>query len=100
MGAQLSLQARLLRQAAGLVKPGGMLVYCTCSLEPAEGERQITTFLPSHPEFTVAPIHAGECGIEAPMITVSGCLRTLPHMAIGASQGLDGFFAARLTKTF
>ncbi len=100
MGAQLSLQARLLRQAAGLVKPGGMLVYCTCSLEPAEGERQITTFLPSHPEFTVAPILAGECGIETPMITVSGCLRTLPHMAIGASQGLDGFFAARLTKTF
>ena len=99
-GHLVPLQARMLAKAAALVRPGGRLVYCTCSLEPAEGERQITAFLAAHPHFAALPITAGECGIEAAMIDAEGNLRTLPSMSIGASQGLDGFFAARLTRSF
>jgi 16S rRNA (cytosine967-C5)-methyltransferase len=92
-------QARLLRRAATVVKPGGTLVYCTCSLEPEEGERQIGSFLRSHPEFALAKIAAGERGIEPHMVTGDGCLRTLPSMPIGRAQGLDGFFAARFVRS-
>ena len=99
-GHLVPLQARMLAKAAALVRPGGRLVYCTCSLEPAEGERQIAAFLAAHPHFAALPIAAGECGIEAAMIDAEGNLRTLPSMSIGASQGLDGFFAARLTRSF
>ena len=41
----------MLDRAAGLVAPGGRLVYCTCSLEPEEGEAQVAPFLAAHPEF-------------------------------------------------
>ncbi len=100
IGALAALQSHLLAQAAKLVKPGGVLVYCVCSLEPAEGEKQIGPFLGGHGQFCVTPISAGECGIESHMLTEQGFLRTLPHMAIGGSRGIDGFFAARLTRAF
>lgn len=100
IGALVTLQSRLLEQAARLVRPGGTLIYCTCSLEAAEGERQIAPFLARHPEFSVMPVSTGESGIEAHMIAAPGHLRTLPHMAIGGSHGLDGFFAARLMRSF
>ena len=96
----IALQARMLAHAATLVQPGGLLVYCTCSLEPQEGERQIDGFLAANPAFRIAPITAGECGIEAHMITPQGTLRTLPFMTIGGQAGLDGFYAARLSKAF
>lgn len=99
IGALASIQSRMLTQAAKLVKPGGVLIYCVCSLEAAEGDNQIAPFLAKHPQFSVAPISAGEWGIEAHMLTEQGFLRTLPHMAIGGSQGLDGFLAARLKRT-
>ena len=92
-------QARLLRRAASVVKPGGTLVYCTCSLEPEEGERQIGSFLRSHPEFALARIAAGEGGIEPHMVTGEGCLRTLTSMLIGTASGLDGFCAARFVRS-
>jgi len=94
------VQSRMLVQAARLVKPGGALVYCVCSLEEAEGEEQVAPFLARHPEFAVEPVSPGESGIESPMLTKHGHLRTLPQMAIGGSRGLDGFFAARLRRTF
>lgn len=94
------VQSRMLEQAAKLVKPGGRLVYCVCSLEMDEGERQVAPFLAQHPEFVVEPVSPGESGIEAQMVTKQGYLRTLPHMAIGGSRGLDGFFAARLKRSF
>ena len=46
-----ALQARMLDRAAELVKPGGMLVYCTCSLEPEEGEAQVAPFLERHRDY-------------------------------------------------
>jgi 16S rRNA (cytosine967-C5)-methyltransferase len=93
-----ALQRRMLDQAAQLLKPGGSLVYCTCSLEPVEGEDQIARFLSDNPSFSTAAIAPGEAGIEGHFITAAGALRTLPFMPVGAALGLDGFFAARLTR--
>lgn len=90
IGALVELQWKMLAHAATLVKPGGILVYCTCSLEPQEGEKQVTAFLKKNPEFSVASAHMP----DPAMVSPQGFLRTLPSM------GMDGFFAAGLTKTF
>lgn len=92
------LQARLLGHAAKLVKPGGSLIYCTCSLEPEEGEAQVERFLESQAEYRRAPFAAEDVGGQAQFITAKGDLRTLPSMNIGTEQGLDGFYAARLHR--
>ncbi len=84
------LQTRLLDRAATLVRPGGRLVYCTCSLERAEGEAQIAAFLARNTRFARVPLRPEEVGGRADLIDGAGDLRTLP------SQGLDGFFAGRL----
>ncbi|MGZ8362631.1 MAG: RsmB/NOP family class I SAM-dependent RNA methyltransferase [Caulobacteraceae bacterium] len=88
-------QAKLLTSAATRVKPGGRLVYCTCSLEPEEGEAQVETFLAAHPDFRLDPIQPGEGGSPEPSLTPRGWLRILPHHRPG---GTDGFFAARLVR--
>jgi 16S rRNA (cytosine967-C5)-methyltransferase len=95
-----ALQARLLGSAAGLVRPGGLLVYSTCSLEPEEGPAQIAAFLAAREDFEPVPIAPGEFEIESAWITPAGELRTLPHHLDGASSlpGLDGFYAARLRR--
>ena len=93
-----ALQGRLLDKAAGLLKPGGRLVYCTCSLEAEEGERQAEGFLARHPEFQRLPVTPGEIGGWSEGITPEGDLRTLPfHLALPEHDrsGLDGFFVAR-----
>jgi len=95
------LQARLLDKAAGLVKPGGRLVYCTCSLEAEEGERQAAGFLARHPEFVRQPITADEIGGLTECLTPEGDLRTLPCHLVSPEHergGLDGFFVARFVK--
>jgi 16S rRNA (cytosine967-C5)-methyltransferase len=92
------LQARLLAYAARFVKPGGSLVYCTCSLEPEEGERQVDSFLESHADFARRVLSPAEVGGEAQFITEKGDLRTLPSMNIGPDQGLDGFYATLLRR--
>ena len=92
----VTLQRNMLTRASAFVKPDGILIYCTCSLEAEEGIGQITKFLLKRPDFEIVPIVAGEAGLEAHMITGEGYFRSLPSMTIGASRGLDGFFAARL----
>ena len=95
------LQTRFLTAAAHLVSPGGTLIYCTCSLEPEEGEQQIEKFLAGATEFTRAPIAASEIGGVAEWVTPAGDLRTLPcHMPLDPSfkSGMDGFYAARLVR--
>ena len=95
---QLSrLQGELLERATRLVRPGGTLVYCTCSLEPEEGEQQIARLLSTHPEMARRPVEAGEIGGLDEAITKDGDVRTLPcHW--GEQGGMDGFFAARLVR--
>jgi 16S rRNA (cytosine967-C5)-methyltransferase len=95
------LQRRLLDAAAGLVRPGGRLVYCTCSLEPEEGEEQARAFLARHPDYERRPISPDEVGGLSEILTPEGDLRTLPcHLAAvaGGRGGLDGFFAARFVR--
>lgn len=91
------LQKELLKAAAKMLKPGGTIVFATCSLEPEEGVTQIDHFLSHHPELKRAPITAAEFGGTDDMISAEGDLRTLPfHFA--EQGGLDGFYAARLRK--
>jgi 16S rRNA (cytosine967-C5)-methyltransferase len=96
------LQSRLLDNAARLVKPGGLLVYCTCSLEPEEGVEQVARLLARAPQLERVPVEKGECGIAPDWLTSEGDLRTLPfhlpHEHHKELSGLDGFYAARLIR--
>ncbi|MEM7650645.1 MAG: transcription antitermination factor NusB [Pseudomonadota bacterium] len=92
-----NLQAALLENAFAQMMPGGVLVYCTCSLQKAEGERQIERFLAAHKDAQRLPIKASELGGFDEAITDEGDLRILPyHQA--ALGGMDGFYISRLTK--
>lgn len=96
-----NLQSRLLDKAAALVKPGGVLVYCVCSLEPEEGPGQVARVLAGSDAFERVPIAGDEAGIDGAWITPEGDLRTFPHHlphADPALAGMDGFYAARLRK--
>jgi len=97
------LQARMLGRAANWVKPGGQLVFCTCSLEPEEGEFQVPAFLDANPGFEIEPVSAAEIGGLGDAINDRSCLRTLPSLAFDgagpeAIAGMDGFFAARFRR--
>jgi len=100
--AQLTvLQKRLLQKAVSLLKPGGRLVYCTCSLEPEEGEGAIAGLLEAEPGLRRLPIEPSEVGGLAELITAAGDLRTLPsHLPHTDPRfaGLDGFYAARMVR--
>ncbi|CEG10118.1 Ribosomal RNA small subunit methyltransferase B [Afipia felis] len=101
MGALNALQKRLLQKSVTLLKPGGMLVYCTCSLEPEEGEQAIASLLASEPQVKRMPVTPGELAGLSELITADGDVRTLPcHLphADPKLSGLDGFYAARLVK--
>jgi len=97
-----ALQNRLLQKAVTLLRPGGTLVYCTCSLEPEEGELAIAALLASESGMRRAPIEAGEVAGLREILTAEGDLRTLPcHLPHPDPRlaGLDGFYAARLVKS-
>ncbi len=102
IAALAALQKRLLQKAVALLKPGGTLVYCTCSLEPEEGERAISALLATEPALRRVPIDAGEVAGLTEILTAEGDLRTLPcHLPHQDPRlsGLDGFYAARLVKS-
>jgi 16S rRNA (cytosine967-C5)-methyltransferase len=95
----VALQSVLIERAGRMVKPGGRLVYCVCSLEPEEGEGVVEGFLAANPSFRREPILPAEIGGEAQWITEAGDLRTLPfHAPAPGIEGMDGFFAARLIQ--
>jgi 16S rRNA (cytosine967-C5)-methyltransferase len=96
-----ALQSRLLDQAAKLVKPGGLLVYSTCSLEPEECERQIEALLGRNSALERRPIAAAEVGGIDSFVSASGDLRTFPFYLPNRNErlsGCDGFYAARLRR--
>jgi 16S rRNA (cytosine967-C5)-methyltransferase len=96
-----AMQRAMLARAAELLRPGGCLVYCTCSLEPEEGIEIVADFLTRDQRFRRRPLAAPELdGIEE-MVTPAGDLRTLPCGLADPDPrmaGLDGFFAARLER--
>ena len=95
------MQVRLLNKAAGLLKPGGTLVYCTCSLEPEEGEQVVENVLAGTGGLRRVPVTASEVAGLNELLTPVGDLRTLPcHLPHQDPRlgGLDGFYAARLER--
>ena len=101
VAALATLQSRILDGAAASLKPGGTLVYCTCSLEPEEGANQIDRFLAGQPEFRRSAIDAAALGLDPAWLSAAGDLRTLPcHLADlpAGMTGMDGFFAAKLER--
>lgn len=88
--AMTALQSQILEHAAKLVKPGGHLVYTTCTIEEAENEERIREFLAKHPEFEL--VNAAEL-LPPPVVNEEGFLQTLPHR-----HGVDGTFGARLRR--
>ena len=99
-------QAEILDKVAGCVKPGGRLVYATCSLLPEENENQAAEFLKRHPEFSVRPVNlpclpraSGDLGAIPEKDSRlrgkdnEGFMRLTPHR-----YGTDGFFAAVFEK--
>lgn len=93
----IHVQAEILKNAYSILKPGGVLIYCTCSLQKAEGENQIDKFIKETPGAARIPIQKEELGGFEEPISEQGDLRILPfHSA--ALGGMDGFYIARLTK--
>jgi 16S rRNA (cytosine967-C5)-methyltransferase len=102
IGPLAAVQKRLLQKAVASLRPGGMLVYCACSLEPEEGEQAISALLSSETAIQRVPIEASEVAGLSEIITAEGDLRTLPcHLPQPDPRlgGLDGFYAARLVKS-
>jgi 16S rRNA (cytosine967-C5)-methyltransferase len=96
-----ALQRRLIARAVALLRPGGILVFCTCSLEPEEAQDVVADLLAGEAGVRRAPIAPSEVFGRAEFISKDGDLRTLPcHCPDSDSRlaGLDGFYAARLQK--
>lgn len=96
-----ALQQRLLDNAVRLTRPGGLIVYCTCSLEPEEGEVAVASFLERTPDVGRRPITSDEIFGQSDFLTPLGDLRTLPSHWSSSDlrmSGLDGFFAARFER--
>lgn len=96
LGPLLSLQSKLIDRAAGWLKPGGRLLYCTCSLLPAEGEDQVAAALARHADLTAVPM-AQMPGIDPAWRTATGGLRLRPDYW-AERGGMDGFYATVLRK--
>ncbi|MCV6575494.1 MAG: RsmB/NOP family class I SAM-dependent RNA methyltransferase, partial [Cohaesibacter sp.] len=91
------IQARMLRHAASLLKDNGCLVFCTCSLQQAEGPDLVANFLMEYPDFGIDPIEAEQHPELAPFIQGDGSIRTRPDQ-MAELGGLDGFYAIRFRK--
>ena len=94
----IGLQSELLEHAASMTKPGGLLVYAVCSLEPEECEEQTARFLSRFQAFKREPVTPAEI-YDPAFLSPEGDLRTLPYYW-REKGGLDGFYAARLRRLF
>jgi 16S rRNA (cytosine967-C5)-methyltransferase len=101
IAALAALQRRLLDNAIALARPGGTIVFCTCSLEPEEGEDIVSAVLEADKRIERRPLAAGELpGLDG-FVTAKGDLRTLPCQWPHSDPrlgGLDGFYAARMRR--
>lgn len=86
----VALQRQLLEAAASCVRPGGLLVYSTCTIEPAENERQVAAFLEAHPAFSR---ESAPAAFPREWVTDDGDYLSLP-----STSGMDGAYAARLRR--
>src|SRR4029078_8380795 len=86
-----ALQRSIIRAAASVVRPGGLMIYSTCSLEPEENDAQVESFLAENPEWVLEP---PPDGAVPPAALDAGRLRVLPQR-----HSMDGAFAARLRRT-
>ncbi|HKJ61640.1 MAG TPA: MFS transporter, partial [Hyphomicrobiales bacterium] len=96
----VELQKAMLDKAIELLRPGGTLVYATCSLEPSEGPDHIERLLAQRDDMSLSEIEPDEVDGRAEWL-IKGRLRTLPfylQLSDPDLSGMDGFFAARLTK--
>lgn len=97
MARLLDLQTRLLHNALNHLAVEGILIYCTCSLQKAEGEDQIAKALKNNGNIRRLPVQADEIGGLPQLLSNVGDVRILPtHLA--ANGGMDGFYVARLQK--
>lgn len=94
----IELQARLLDQSLRMLAPGGVLIYCTCSLQKDEGENQIEHLLARTSNIERMGIHTSEIGHIPNAITPRGDVRILPYY-LAEQGGIDGFYIARLKKS-
>jgi 16S rRNA (cytosine967-C5)-methyltransferase len=95
------LQRRMLEHAAGFVRPGGLILFSNCSLDPREGEEMVAAVLEGSALLSPDPILGTEVDGIAPFLDDSGRLRTTPEQwpdEAPALSGLDGFFAARFRR--
>jgi 16S rRNA (cytosine967-C5)-methyltransferase len=83
-------QSTLLENAARLVKPGGVIVYSTCTTEPEENSEVIKKFIETHPDYSIEP---ASNFVNKSVVSVEGFIETFPH-----KHHIDGSFAARLRK--
>lgn len=97
------LQAKLLDHAVTIVRPGGIVVFSNCSLDPLEGEHVARELLAKNPAVECVPVTADEIGGLAGLISPEGFVRStpadLPHEN-PALSGMDGFFAARFRRKY
>jgi 16S rRNA (cytosine967-C5)-methyltransferase len=87
-------QLALLERAAPVVRPGGRLIYATCSSEPEENEAVADAFLSRHPQFALVDLRTEAPAFLHPMLDDRGMLRTLPF-----AHGLEAFYAAVVVRS-
>ncbi len=97
-GALIDLQAQMLAHAWSLVKPGGRMVFCTCSLLPDEGECQVEEALDMFPDMSADPSPFAQLNVDSSWVTEEGGLRLRPDYW-AERGGMDGFYMALLRKS-
>jgi 16S rRNA (cytosine967-C5)-methyltransferase len=95
LDAVVDVQTQMLARAADWLKPGGILVYSVCSLEPEEGEQVADRFLSARSDYVLDPVQPGELASQIPL--TGGRVRVLPG-TFEADGGADGFFVARFRR--